>query len=368
MTHFRGLEIQNLRGIRHLRLEDLGDINLITGLNDVGKSTVLEAVFLNACGPLAAQNALGALRGPNGLELGSGFGPQSQTGPWDTIFYRLETSHPVEIRATFRGGSHVVRLEEGSDTSSIDIARVVSSGTETQAGTSAGITIRDIRNDGPGETYKQTIKVSISEGDDPSRRTVNLVSRLEPTPSGPFMLAHYIHGVLGPNLAEGYSELRRTRSSIDLLEALQLIDPRIEALEVLAINGQPTLHVDFGDGPLIPINLLGDGATTVARYLIALAQCKGGILLLDEVGSGVHHSLQRDLWRVLARAAKRFDVQVFATTHSDESIRGAMEGIKNDNNEVRVIRLWRDDDGVINSSIYSGSELRSALDVNLELR
>ncbi len=40
------LEIQNFRGFRHLQIERLGRVNLIVGKNNVGKSSLLEALYL----------------------------------------------------------------------------------------------------------------------------------------------------------------------------------------------------------------------------------------------------------------------------------------------------------------------------------
>ena len=40
------LEIQNFRGLRELRIEHLGRVNLIVGKNNVGKTSVLEALRL----------------------------------------------------------------------------------------------------------------------------------------------------------------------------------------------------------------------------------------------------------------------------------------------------------------------------------
>jgi AAA15 family ATPase/GTPase len=43
---FTKLEINNFRGIRKLELNDFNRINVFVGKNNVGKTTVLEALFL----------------------------------------------------------------------------------------------------------------------------------------------------------------------------------------------------------------------------------------------------------------------------------------------------------------------------------
>lgn len=43
-------EIHDFRGIKNLTLENLGDINIFTGRNNVGKSTCLEAIALLSSG------------------------------------------------------------------------------------------------------------------------------------------------------------------------------------------------------------------------------------------------------------------------------------------------------------------------------
>ena len=42
------LEIKNFRAFRHLSIEKLGRVNLVTGKNNVGKSSLLEALWLYA--------------------------------------------------------------------------------------------------------------------------------------------------------------------------------------------------------------------------------------------------------------------------------------------------------------------------------
>jgi AAA15 family ATPase/GTPase len=47
---------------------------------------------------------------------------------------------------------------------------------------------------------------------------------------------------------------------------------------------------------------------------------KHKILLIDEIENGIHHTSQREFWRVLFRLAVELDTQIFATTHSLEML------------------------------------------------
>ena len=56
---------------------------------------------------------------------------------------------------------------------------------------------------------------------------------------------------------------------------------------------------------------------------LSMSEAIGGLLLVDEIENGLHHSVQEEVFSMLLNLAKSFDVQIFATTHSDECIRAA---------------------------------------------
>ena len=49
---------------------------------------------------------------------------------------------------------------------------------------------------------------------------------------------------------------------------------------------------------------------------LALANAKGGVLLVDEIDTGLHYSVMEDMWRMISERATALNAQVFATTHS----------------------------------------------------
>ena len=59
---FKRLHLSNFRGFENVEIDQLRQINLITGKNNAGKSTLLEAIFLLGGG---GKSSIGAQRQPN---------------------------------------------------------------------------------------------------------------------------------------------------------------------------------------------------------------------------------------------------------------------------------------------------------------
>lgn len=72
----------------------------------------------------------------------------------------------------------------------------------------------------------------------------------------------------------------------------------------------------------IQIGNHGDGVRRLLAFRLALAGAENGFLLIDEIDSGLHWTVMEDIWRLLVQVAERLNVQIFATTHSYDCIRG----------------------------------------------
>ena len=118
----------------------------------------------------------------------------------------------------------------------------------------------------------------------------------------------------------------------------------------------------------VPLKSFGDGALRLYGVALALAYSNNGVLLIDEVENGIHHSLQQEFWRMVLQAALQNNVQVLATTHSWDCVRGfATEAAANDGVEGVLIRLDRDE-GSIRAIEYSEEELAIAARQDIEVR
>jgi hypothetical protein len=123
-----------------------------------------------------------------------------------------------------------------------------------------------------------------------------------------------------------------------VLDWLRMLDPRIEDLAYIGDEGPQRNRVALlkmeGQGR-IPLRSMGDGLTRLFHIGLAMASASKGILLIDEFENGLHWKVQEKLWGALGKAALKFDVQIFATTHSRDCIENfAAVGKKWDRNNA----------------------------------
>lgn len=114
-----------------------------------------------------------------------------------------------------------------------------------------------------------------------------------------------------------------------VIEALQFLDSDIERIATVPSGpyfyfgsqqrGGFSAKLRSSSQP-VPIGSMGDGVWRLLALSIALALCKDGVLLVDEIDTGLHYTVMTAMWNIICNSAKRFNVQVFATTHSWDCI------------------------------------------------
>ena len=134
------------------------------------------------------------------------------------------------------------------------------------------------------------------------------------------------------------------------------------------------IYIDTGLQRFIPIHVAGDGLKRLLSIITAIYNAKNGIILIDEVDNGLHFSVQQLLWKAIITAAKQFNVQIFATTHSIEclaALNTAAQTFKQNKNiiddEIRYFRIERNND---THKIYTYEQeiFKLAMEKNWEVR
>ena len=101
-----------------------------------------------------------------------------------------------------------------------------------------------------------------------------------------------------------------------------------------------------------PISVMGEGMKRMLGLSLAFANARGGILLIDEIENGIHYLLHEKVWGFIMQCSKKFDVQVFITTHSWDCIEAfqRVAAEDDDSNSGMLIRLAEKNDNIIATS------------------
>lgn len=363
---YRSFRVDGFRGHHSAEFAEFGVVNVLTGLNDAGKTSILEALFLHSSGPLAGAFAVQALR-PGRRQDEIAVTPAGIDDPWAPLFHNFNVDGEIKLDATTSRGPQTVALtqDKGTDGQVAIGSKPITD--NQQPRTSINVSVKTEKTLLPEQFRQSMIFHSSSTG---TATNISLEFRLDPPQGEALWKAAIVKpGVLGADLAAVYSEMRKRSAGNALLEAIQKIDDRISHIEVLSENGRSQLHAEV-NGQLIPFELLGDGPNAVAQYLVSMWAARDGVLLIDEVGSGVHYSVLETMWSSIYRAAKRMNVQVFATSHSQEALVAAHRVINDRQDALAVYRMRRSPSSEASTRVtrYAGATLASAIEANAELR
>ena len=307
----RFIKIRNFRVFNELSIDQLSRINLVAGRNNAGKPGLLEALFLLSGGndPQMALNS-NVVRLSN-LPV-SGPRDTLRETYWKPMFTGLDTEKNLEIL-----GVHFVR---GPLTLRISLERqtVAELPIQKSGEVSAGnISIE------PALLF--SFQMGFAKAVEGRMQMEGQSLRIDkPNVSMPFVATILSTQVVNhPEDAERLSRLRKQKKDARLLSALKIIEPNLQSIEVNSASGVPMIWGDIGLSELVPLAMMGDGMTRLARLVLAIAASPGGLVLVDEIETGLHHTVLSDVWRAVDEAAKEFDTQIVATTHGYECVRAA---------------------------------------------
>lgn len=145
-----------------------------------------------------------------------------------------------------------------------------------------------------------------------------------------------------------------------------------EKIERIAVVGQRhaqkiIVKVEHADTP-VPLRSLGDGATRLLVVASAISCSQGGFLFIDEAEIGIHYSAQASFWKMVLQAAYDNDVQVIATTHSFDCIKGFAEAaVENETVEGILVRI-EGNDNALKAVTFDESELEVVARKKIEVR
>lgn len=338
------LTIQRFRGLTELTLEGLGGINLFIGDNNSGKTSVLEAIsiYSEPMDPYAwrkvARRRVQGFRSISTVEGVKWLFPQGkQVSAEDAELFSGE----IAMRGEGRTGSRDLRVKAQEIEEIVELPPVrMSSRRHEDIGNSEGVLMRGI-NLACELTMRARELLPVDhvvrhemQFRDVAPRQPRDPSVVKQTGLGFEIVSPFDHGL--EDLYVG--QFRRAvvgEYKSQVIEALQRVDPSILDMEFLPSPGamrrpEGALYLRHARSGRTPLSAFGDGVRRVLLMALTLVSARGGNLLIDEIETAIHVSVLGGVFQWLVDSCRKYDVQLFATTHSLEALDAILTASKDD--------------------------------------
>lgn len=326
------LQLTNFRGFAELTIPKFSRVNLIGGVNNAGKTGLLEAIYL-----LLERDQNQMARGlPNLFRAQSGVNE-------DRYFWRWLA----------RNGSKEISIEISGEVQPYGHANVYLDPQESKTKRTG--------------QYVQNIaerKLIVPTLDAEALQTWPHPEVFSPRPSLPVEDAQVF--IKAAKKTKGGKDGEERIESL-----LSEIEPRLKRVRAYPDeqSNQPLVHVGLlGVEDALPASQLGQGFNRLLRIYSAMLSAEAKVFLIDEVETGLHHSVLPTIWKGLAAVAREEGVQIFATTHSREAILAAHRVFSTEPNYDFAYHRLERTDGRISVVTYDQEALAGADEANFEVR
>lgn len=360
----RSLKIENFRCFPTFEMQQLGKLNLLVGTNNSGKTSILEAIQL-----LYSQADLDSLRELMTIR-GEYFWGEENPGLSELY---LDVCHLFYGHKIDPGSSFSI---SGRNDNDLKYISVFVESTEKLNSDNLRPELRKLN-----ELFLD-IKCSEQE------------RKIDPLPLSlekglPVNYIRYIHYLKNPvaitqlvtsssltisKMVKLFDDVVLSPEEELIIEALQTIEPSIE--RIAAVN-QDNRYNNSRSGFVIrltnsdqriPIGSMGDGIWRILGLTLAIVSARNGVLLVDEIDTGLHFSAMNDMWKLIWKTAKKLNVQVFATTHNSDCWTSLAAIASNENPSEEGITIHRIEKGKTNSVVFTERQIVIAAERGIEVR
>jgi len=361
------LHIENFKCLKDFEITDLKRVNLFTGRNNTGKSTLLEAISISATrGHMFWLHRLMERRG----EVKQVSGNYSKAEENLKLFSSLFNGREID----FLGKEPISIYAPDDDSLKIGFVKKIEPSVFQNDDSSSAKA--DVRNSEVSDNSMQNALLGLRVKDNLSSTVFSLeedVFKHFITPKN-VRVFNFIdtngENYLKP--ASLWDKITLTEKEYSVIEALQIVEPSIERLSYIGEDSNesrryPVVKI-FNDNNKYPLKSMGEGINRIMNIILALVNSENGYLLIDEFENGLHYSVQEKLWEVIFKTAEKLNVQVFATTHSTDTINSFAKVIGDDeNHEGNLYRMANIKDK-IKAYYFSKEEIIRAANQHINLR
>jgi len=320
--HFiKNIEIKNFKCFEDFKAEGFGRVNLIGGKNNVGKMAFMEAVYVN----VHAQTITSFLK----------------------AIVKIKSSRDTLDLFDDKSRGKAFDLKEGVEYSNNIYTK-----------SNINETLYKIENlDGVKKYIFQfkdsDIRVNINDFSFEMENIKNI---------------RYID-----NLGLNKSDLKSAFIAVQLQDEENVLYRYINEFDKNVLNfkiiGGDIPQCKTFDGVYRDLNQFGDGLKHFISILCSLYECRNGYLFIDEIENGIHYTKLNLFWEALLITAHEQNVQIFATTHSAESIESYIHVARKINQkDIAYIKITESEERKRIASSYDYNMLQYTSDDGHEVR
>lgn len=373
------LHIEGFRRFKDFTLNGFDKINFILGENNVGKTSVLEAVYTWACG----QNFPPLV----GFPLSRGRYANIQNPFWvmEELLSTVNDRHKLPLQMTFEGVYdgrneqfvHIIRPSNllmdydasyKNDTTKNFMRPYGSIQDQGQGIASAGFPMQttligewEIRHNNENESAKAALTVPF----------MNYSS------TQPMQLAKFVDLLSHVFIAENvqmYANLKREGLLEEVAKEMNKAFPQIKGFDMIPYpdGSQAPISVENQDGSYLPMYAYGDGVQKWFYILGVLTKHKNSIICIDEVDTGFHPAAQASFCISMIQTAIKNNVQLFLTTHNIEFVDNLLNCMVADYPQIaesiNIITMRNTAEGLRTRNLNAKEASRARDVYNMELR
>ncbi|MFD2933573.1 AAA family ATPase [Spirosoma flavum] len=360
--HLTYFKIENFKRFDSFEMSNLGQFNLIVGDNNVGKTSVLEALTFDENITRLAYNYWITFwdRGlAQSQEAEFTYKEIQQTRFWEAIFKKAGpiriTANNIDLRLELRPHQQLYDPEKAAIKESV-VTTIPDQ----------WLKLSKIHNEGKFIDW-QLIAAYFEGSAIPKYNGFNLDSYV------PFISANLGYG---SELIGIYYQFVNSNKNIrkEIESNLRLFIPKIEEIRPHKIGNSEVLGIILSDSnTLYPLTYFGDGTVKYFRLLLEVLITENRRLMVDEIGAGIHFTHQKTYWKNIIQLFSKYNVQLFATTHSLECQQAFVEALSDEDmkqfqSEARNIALLENKQGEVKAFTYDFEQFEFSLSIGVNTR
>ncbi len=280
-NHFlRYINIKNYKCFEDLSVENLERVNLIGGVNNIGKTAFLEVAYLN-----------------------------NKTLDFKSFILNLRF---IENQRNLINRLVNTKLKEENIYNPIDFLYHNSSYFCIESSLRA-LKLEEMRNSINNSFILsidgKKIEIKISEFQEKGffpliNNQINFIS---------------VSNIDNINLMSFFDKIQLNNKEKFLNKSINGFDKNMDAFKIEISTGIPKIYNNISK-QYNNLSGYGEGVKRFITFLCAIWASQNGQLFIDEIENGIHFTKYEKLWEIIFKTSKEANCQVFATTHSRECI------------------------------------------------